>query len=80
VTATENGVSGSETAGAREIVTVCYDQGWEELERLHLKTERVEIRQREEDKSHCVICSGVGGAGTTAAGNGASGSEAAGAR
>jgi hypothetical protein len=29
--------------------------------------------------SHCVLCSGVGGAGTAAAENGASGSEAAGA-
>jgi hypothetical protein len=29
--------------------------------------------------SHCVLCSGVGGAGTTADENGASGNEAAGA-
>ncbi len=50
MTTTENGVSGSETAGAREIVTVCYDQGWEKLERLQLKTEQVEVRQWEQDK------------------------------
>ncbi len=50
MTATENGVSGSETAGAQEIVTVSYVQGWEELERLQLKTERVEVRQREHEK------------------------------
>jgi hypothetical protein len=29
---------------------VCYVQGWEELERLQLKTERVEVRQREHEK------------------------------
>ncbi len=50
MTTTENRVSGSETAGAREIVTVCYDQGWEELEQLQLKTEQVEVRQWEQDK------------------------------
>jgi hypothetical protein len=27
-----------------------YVQGWEELERLQLKTERVEVTQREHDK------------------------------
>jgi hypothetical protein len=28
----------------------CYVQGWEELEQLQMKTERVEMRQQEHDK------------------------------